>query len=71
MKGVLSFELPEEQGEFDLASNALALSSVITEYDNYLRSMFKYQDETQISIEFARKTLWEIVAQNGVRDLFN
>lgn len=43
-KATLQFNLPEEQQEFEYASNGTSYSCVISEMDNYLRAKLKYED---------------------------
>lgn len=45
MKGVLEFNLPEEQSEFRDAQNGSGYLGVIQEFDNYLRGIIKYGSE--------------------------
>lgn len=42
MVGTLSFTLPEEQDEFELATNAHKYLAAIQDFDDYLRSQLKY-----------------------------
>lgn len=41
-KGTLSFNLPEEQVEFEMACKALDFNCVLDEFDNELRNHLKY-----------------------------
>ncbi len=43
-KATLTFQLPEEADEFDLAYNGARLSVIIADLDNYLRSKIKYEN---------------------------
>ena len=42
MKGVLEFNLPEEERDFHQASRAAMMAQVIGEIDSYLRNHLKY-----------------------------
>lgn len=42
MKGVLEFNLPEEQKEFNLAQNGGYYKAVLDDLDNLLRNVIKY-----------------------------
>jgi hypothetical protein len=42
---ILKFNLPEEQSEFDITSNAGKYYSVLWELDQYLRNFVKYPSE--------------------------
>lgn len=44
MVGTLTFTLPEEQDEFELAANAHKYLAAIQDFDDYLRSQLKYCD---------------------------
>lgn len=43
-KAILEFNLPEEQEEFKLASNAIKMSADIHNFYNYLRNKHKHGD---------------------------
>jgi hypothetical protein len=45
MKGILEFDLRDDQKEFETAINADKYKSVIWELDQYLRSEIKYNDK--------------------------
>lgn len=63
MRVTLSFKLPEEQEEFELAQKAGHLSGVIDNLDNYLRSKIKYEDHPEAIhaiYEEIRSKLWEL-----------
>jgi hypothetical protein len=59
MKATLEFELPMEREDFELAQNGHKYKIVLEDYDDWLRSLAKYQDKTEVSIEEARKKLRE------------
>jgi hypothetical protein len=44
-KATLEFNLPEEQSEFDITSNAGKYYSVLWDLDQYLRNCVKYPTE--------------------------
>lgn len=44
-KVTLSYNLPEEQEEFELASKGARYSYIIDEFDNWLRAELKYNDK--------------------------
>lgn len=61
MTATLTFDLPEEQEEFETAVNGQKYRSVLSELDNYLRGRLKYSDLTdeQYKIhEEIREKLW-------------
>lgn len=43
MKATLEFNLPEEQQEFEQASNGWRYHSVLWDFDQWLRGEYKYQ----------------------------
>lgn len=61
MKVILEFTLPEEQHDFDLAIKGHHYLSVIQDLDDWLRTMVKYTDETQIDIDLVRTKLQELI----------
>ena len=70
MKATLTFDLPEEQEEFELASNAVNYSIALSDIDNYLRSKIKYADltEEQYKVyEEIREQLWCYINDNGIK----
>jgi hypothetical protein len=71
MKAILKFDLPEEQNEFEMASNAFKWYSVAWDMDQYLRSQTKYapdsmSEETYKAFSDAREKLHQILNQNDV-----
>lgn len=59
-KATLEFNLPEEENEFTLACNAFRFYLVLEEISSDIRSLFKYNDESEISNETLKKKLKEI-----------
>ena len=74
--GTLTFNLPEEQSDFKLASNATSWYLVAWDMDQYLRDKIKYpedtgdnkgkSDEYYDALEEARKEFWEIMTHRGL-----
>lgn len=61
-RATLSFKLPEEQEEFDLAVSGSKLSCNVNEFANWLRSEMKYKELTDVQHEIyeaVREKLWE------------
>lgn len=69
MKGILSYELPEESSDFELAQAAGPLSWVINDFFSYLRAKEKYEDKEHLSIDEIREKMVELVAHYEVRDI--
>lgn len=63
-RGILTFELPEEEVEFKQASNAGALASVIWSFDQILRQRIKYQDENHL--QEIRDKLYDVLNEHGI-----
>jgi hypothetical protein len=42
MKAILEFNLPEEKEDFDFATKGINYYSALVEFDNWLRSEYKY-----------------------------
>lgn len=57
MKASLTFNLPEQQEEFDMAYNGQAYYAILVELDNKLRDLHKYQDQEMIKISEVREMM--------------
>lgn len=69
MKAVLEFNLPEDQDDFDTATNGWKYRSVLCDIDNFLRSKLKYEElppGEDIAFEKARTELWNLVNEHKV-----
>ena len=71
MKAILEFNLPEDNVEFQLATNASKWYSVAWDIDQYLRSQTKYApdsmpQEVYDALSKTRDQLREIMIDNGV-----
>lgn len=70
MKAILEFNLPEEQEEFRIASNAMNYRMALTDFDNYLRAKLKYEVipnvELYDTLSEVRQKLNEICQENEV-----
>jgi hypothetical protein len=68
MKAKLEFELPEDQYEFEVASNAHKYKRCLEDFDNYLRSRLKYEtiqtEEIFNCLQEVRNKLHEIIEEN-------
>ena len=71
MKAILEFNLPDDQQDFELASNAMKFWSVLYELDQDLRSKTKYasddlpQDKYDAYQE-VRDILYELMSNNNI-----
>lgn len=69
MKAILEFNLPDDQQDFEMASNALKFWSVLYELDQDLRAKTKYasddlpQDKYDAYQE-VRDKLYELMSEN-------
>lgn len=71
MKAILEFDLPDDSGDFRLASTAGDLYNTLWEMDQWLRSSIKYapdtkSDDTIIALEQCREKLREIISEHNI-----
>ncbi len=69
MKAVLEFNLPEDQDDFDTATNGWKYRSVLCDIDNFLRSKLKYEElppVEDIGYEKARTELWNLINEHNI-----
>ena len=65
MKATLEFNLPEDKEEFDFATNAVNYYSALCEFDQWLRSEYKYNgNEAMVEV---REKLNEIINENNIK----
>ena len=65
MKATLEFNLPEEKDEYDFANNGLNYYSALVEFDQWLRSEYKYNgNEAMFKV---REKLNEFINENNVK----
>ena len=68
-KAVLTFDLPNEREEFDLAIKGVDYMCVLTDYGNWLRSKLKYSElsEQEVTIyEEARTQLYKFANERDI-----
>lgn len=68
-KATLTYDLPEEQTDFDMATHATDMWIVLGELDNELRSHLKYDSHPEWhgeTVEAIRKILWDMRAERNV-----
>ena len=72
MKAKLTFNLPEEQGDFEMAVNGNKYAALIFEYDQWLRNIIKYgsdgisHDKYDAYAE-CRQKLNEMLMEEGIK----
>jgi hypothetical protein len=71
MKAKLIFDLPEEQSDFELATNAAKYYSVLWNIDQFLRNKVKYasdsaSEEEIKAYEETREELWREIESNNI-----
>ena len=72
MKATLTFNLPEDNQEFKLATKASDWWNVCWQMDQWLRAQYKYMPDEKYSKEKydayyeAREKLFELISENGV-----
>ena len=65
MKAIIEFNLPEDKEEFDFANNAVNYYSALCEFDQWLRSEYKYNgNEAMVEV---REKLNEIINENNIK----
>ena len=65
MKATLEFNLPEDKENFDFATNGINYYSALVEFDQWLRSEYKYNgNEPMFEV---RKKLNEFINENNVK----
>lgn len=64
MKAILEFNLPDDNQEFELASKALKLYGTLWDFDVWLRTQIKYNDQEQY--EPVREMLREMMNNNRI-----
>jgi hypothetical protein len=72
MKAILEFNLPEDQIDFEDASNGQKWSLSMWELDNWLRSQTKHppegmSEDTWKALDDTREKLYEILNENGLK----
>jgi hypothetical protein len=69
MNGILEFNLPEENDDFQAALNGHNYKSAIWDFDQLLRSEMKYKelsDDTYNAYKFCRAELRKILEQDNL-----
>lgn len=65
MKAILEFNLPEDQDDFNYATNGFNYYMVLVEMDQWLRSEYKYNGKEDMYE--VREKLREIYLENNVK----
>lgn len=63
MKAILEFNLPEEQEDFEVHTNAWKYKIALDEISNKLRSLDKYGEKRQYGIEDIREIILKVVSE--------
>ena len=66
MKGILKYNLPEEQEEFLTAQNGSTYKLILWELDQWLRNKIKYEDIDNIKTQEVRDKLHDLLLENGI-----
>ncbi len=70
MTATLTFQLPEEADDLDLARKGADWRMVVEDLDGYLRGRLKYEEdlseEADKALDAARQKLYEFVAERGL-----
>ena len=65
-KATLTFDLPEEATEFDLAVRGSDRACAIDDLDNWLREQEKYCNRASLPVDEVRAKLREVCGDRGV-----
>jgi hypothetical protein len=68
-KATLTYDLPEEQTDFDMATHASDMWIILHDLDNELRSHLKYDSHPEWhgdTVEEIRKILWDMRSERGI-----
>jgi len=65
MKATLEFNLPEDQDEFNHATNGFNYYMALVEMDEWLRSEYKYNNKEEMYE--VREKLRQIILENNVK----
>ena len=65
MKATLEFNLPDDQEEFNHATNGFNYYMALVEMDEWLRAEYKYNDKEELYE--VREKLREIISDNFVK----
>ena len=69
-KGVLSFDLPEEEQEFRMAQESAEWRIVLMDILEHIRSQLKYQnlpDHKAAAYEECRELIWNTLSDRGLK----
>jgi coproporphyrinogen III oxidase len=72
MKAILEFNLPDDDHEFEMATQGAKMHSVLWEMDQWLRAQYKYMPDAEYSedkyntYEKCREHLRELIRENNV-----
>ena len=72
MQATLTFNLPEDSHEFDMATQGASMHSVLWEMDQWLRAQYKYMPDEGYSEDKydayyeAREKLREIISEHNI-----
>jgi hypothetical protein len=65
MKAILEFNLPEDKEDFDFATKGINYYAALVEFDNWLRSEYKYNGNEPMFE--AREKLQQFINDNNIK----
>jgi hypothetical protein len=68
-KATLTYDLPEEQTDFDMASHAADMWIILSDLDNELRSHLKYNSHPEWdekTVEEIRQIVWDMRSERNI-----
>ena len=66
LTAIETFDLPNDDYEFQNAVNATSWRAVVSELDAWLREQIKYGDPTAVDATMVREKLFELAKDEGV-----
>lgn len=69
MKGILEFELPMEDEQFNLHCKAMDYAICIDEIDEYLRAQLKYTERPEVELKVIQEVRDKLCELRIARDI--
>jgi len=66
MQATLTFNIPEDEFEFEIARKGGNYIAALSEYREYLRSLHKYSEHETVSIEDIYEKFFEVLSENNI-----
>ncbi len=66
MNGLLTFKLPEEKEDFEMAQKGWDYRHVLSDILEDLRNKYKYQDKTTVDIQEFREFIYDLIKDRNL-----